>query len=90
MPLGSGVVAGFAQTMNSKDENGWDTDGYHRYYICFHISSQIRIRVRVVSTMPDIIRFDIDIINMRFEYSDMDAVLNIEYIDLRIDRSESL
>jgi hypothetical protein len=44
-------------------ENGSDSDGYHRYYICFHISIWIRIRIRIVSSMSDGIR-DIDIINM--------------------------
>ena len=48
----------------SRDENGSDTDGYHQYYICFHISVRIRIRIRIVSTMSDRIRLDIDIINM--------------------------
>ena len=37
----------------SRDENGSDTDGYHRYYICFHIFVWIRIRIRIVSTMSD-------------------------------------
>ena len=27
-----------------RDENGSDTNGYHLYYICFHISVWIRIR----------------------------------------------
>ena len=26
-----------------RDENGSDTNGYYRYYICFHISGRIRI-----------------------------------------------
>ena len=26
-----------------RDENGSDTDRYHRYYICFHISVWIRL-----------------------------------------------
>jgi hypothetical protein len=26
-----------------RDENGSNTDGYHQYYICFHISVEIRI-----------------------------------------------
>jgi hypothetical protein len=34
-----------------------------------------------VSTMPDRIPLDIDIINMRFEDSDMDTVSDVEYID---------
>jgi hypothetical protein len=41
---------------STKDENGSDTDGYHLYHICFHISGRIRIRVRIVSAMPD--RYD--------------------------------
>ena len=64
--------------MVTGDENGSDTDGYHRYYICFHISVQIRIRIRIVSTMSDRIRLDIDIINIRFEYSDMDTVSDVD------------
>ena len=70
------------------DENGSDTDGYHRYYICFHISVRIRIRIRIVSTMSDMIRLDIDIINMRFEYSDTDTVSNVEYLDSDTDISQ--
>ena len=30
-----------------RDENGSDTNGYHSYYICFHISVRIRIRTRI-------------------------------------------
>jgi hypothetical protein len=65
----------------SRDENGSDTDGYHWYYICFHISGRIRIRVRTVSVIPDRIWLDVDIINIRFEYSDMDTVSDVEYPD---------
>ena len=74
----------------TRDENRLDTDGYHRYYICFHISFQIRIQIRIVSTMPDMIRLGIDIINMRFEYSDMDTVSDVGYLDLDTDRSQHL
>ena len=74
----------------SRDENGSDTDGYHRYYICFHIFVRIRIRIRIVSTMSDRIQLDIDIINMRFEYSDMDMVSDVGYLDLDTDRSQPL
>jgi hypothetical protein len=65
----------------AKNVNGLDTNGYHWYYICFHIS--IRIQIRMVSTMSDRIRLDIDIINMRFEYLDTnkDTVSHIEYLD---------
>ena len=31
----------------TRDENGSDTNGYHSYYICFHISVRIRIRTRI-------------------------------------------
>ena len=72
----------------SRDENGSDTDGYHRCYICFHISVRIRIWIRIVSTMPDRIWLDIDIIDMRFEYSDTDMVSDIEYPDSDTDKSE--
>ena len=73
-----------------RDENGSDTDRYHRYYICFHISVRIRIRIRIVSTMSDRIRLDIDIINMRFEYSDTDTVSDVGYPDSDTDRSQPL
>jgi hypothetical protein len=64
----------------NRDENGTDTNGYH---ICFHI--YVRIRIRIVSTMPDRIRLDIDVINIRFEYSDMDTVSDVKYSDLDTD-----
>jgi hypothetical protein len=73
-----------------RDENGSDTDGYHRYYICFHISGRIQIRIRIVSAMPDRIRFDVDIINMRFEFSDADIESDVKYPDSNTDRSEPL
>jgi hypothetical protein len=57
-----------------RDENGSDTDGYHRYHICFHISGRIWIRIQIVSAMLDRIRFDVDIINMQFEFLDTDTV----------------
>ena len=46
----------------------------------------------IVSTMPDMIRFDIDIINMRLEYSDTDTdtVSDIEYPDSNTDIFEPL
>jgi len=34
-------------------ENGSDTDGYHRYHICFYISGRIQIRIRIISIMSD-------------------------------------
>jgi hypothetical protein len=74
----------------ARDESGSDTNEYHRYYICFHISGRIRIRMWIVSTMADRIRFDVDIINMRFEYSNTDTVSNVEYPDLDTDRYEPL
>ena len=72
------------------DENGSDTDGYHRYYICFYIFVRIRIQIRIVSTMSDRIRLDIEIINMRFEYSDTDTVSDVGYLDSDTDRSQPL
>ena len=80
------------KVLSTRDENGLDTDGYHRYYICFHISVQIRIRIRIVSIMSDMIRLDIDIINMRFEYSDMDTdtVSDVGYPDSDTDKSQPL
>ena len=73
-----------------RDENGLDTDRYHRYYICFHISVRIRIRIRIMSTMSDRIRLDIDITNMRFKYSDTDTVSDVGYPDSDTDRSQPL
>ena len=72
------------------DENGSDTNGYHRYYICFYISVRIRIRIRIISTMSDRIQLGSDITNMRFEYLDTDMVLDVEYTDSDTDRSEPL
>jgi hypothetical protein len=51
----------------SRDENGSDTNRYHWYHICFHISVRIRIRIWIVSTMSNRIWLDINIINMWFE-----------------------
>ena len=76
--------------LGSRDENGSDTDGYHRYYISFYISVRIRIRIRIVSTMLDRIWFNIDIINMWFEYSDTNTVSDVEYPDLDMDRFKPL
>ena len=73
-----------------RDENGSDTDGYHRYHICFHIFDRIRIRIRIMSIMSDKIRLDVDIINIRFKYSDTDTVSDVEYSDSDTDRSEPL
>ena len=86
------AVSKLLDTVIARDENGSDTDRYHRYYICFHIFVRIRIRIRIVSTMSDRIRLDIDIINMRFEYSDTDTdmVSDVEYPDSDTDRSEPL
>ena len=78
------------KVLSTRDENGLDTDGYHRYYICFHISVRIWIRIRIVSTMSDRIQLDIDIINMRFEYSDTDTVSDVGYPDSDTDRSQPL
>ena len=51
-------------SIKARDENGSDTDGYHTYHICFHISSRIRIRIRIISIMSDKIQLDVDIINI--------------------------
>ena len=67
--------------LTTRDENGSDTDEYYRYYICFYISVWIRIRIRIVSTITDRVRLDIDIINMRFKYSDTNTVSDVEYPD---------
>ena len=40
--------------------------------------------------ISDRIRLHIDIMNMRFEYSDTDTVSDVEYSDLDTDRSEPL
>jgi hypothetical protein len=43
-----------------------------------------------VSAKPDRIRFDVNIINMRFEFSDTDMVSDVEYLDSDMDRFEPL
>jgi len=58
----------------TRDENRSDTNGYHWYHICFHIFGRIRIRIPIISIMSDKIRLDVDIINIRFKYSDTDTV----------------
>jgi len=73
-----------------RDENGSDTNGYHRYHICFHISGWIQIRIRIMSIMSDKIQLDVDIINIRFKYSDKDTVSDIKYSDSDTDRFEPL
>ena len=40
--------------------------------------------------MMDMIQLDIDIINMRFDYSDTDTVSDVEYPDSDTDRFELL
>ena len=70
------------------DENGSDMNGYHRYHICFYISGRIRIRIRIMSTILDKIGLDVDIINIRFKYSDTDTVSDVDYSDSNTDRSE--
>ena len=74
----------------SRDENGSDTNGYHSYHICFHIFGQIRIRIRIMSTMSDKIRLNVDIINIRFKYSDTDMVSDIKHSDSDTDKSQPL
>jgi len=74
----------------SRNENGSDTNGYHWYYICFHIFGRIRIRIRIISTMSDKIRLDVDIINIRFKYSDTDTVSDIKHSNSDTDRSQPL
>ena len=76
--------------LDSRDVNGLDTDGYHRYYICFYIFIRIWIRIRIVSAMSDRIRLDIDIINMRFKHLDTDTLSGVEYPDSNTDKSELL
>ena len=73
-----------------RDENGSDTDGYHRYHICFHISGRIRIRKRIISIVSDKVGLDADIVNIRFKYSDTDTVSDVEYPDSDTDRPEPL
>jgi hypothetical protein len=43
-----------------------------------------------MSAMSDKIRFDVDIINMRLEFSDTDTVSDIKYMNSDTDRSEHL
>jgi hypothetical protein len=79
-----------ANLIGTMDENGLDTNGYHLYYICFHISVGIQIQIQILSTMPDRIWLDVDIINMQFDYSDTDTVSDVEYPDSDTDTSEPL
>ena len=74
----------------TRDENGSDMDGYHRYYICFHISVRIRIQIRIISAMSNMIRLGIYIPIMRFKYSNTDTVSDIKYLDSDTDKSERL
>ena len=83
-----GTCAGTRHMDVARDENGSDTDGYYRYHICFHICDRIQIRMRIMSIMSDKIRLDVDIINMRFKYSDIDTVLDVEYSDSDTDKFE--
>ena len=41
-----------------------------------------------MSTMSDKIGLDVNIINIRFKYSDMDMVLDVEYTNSNTDRSK--
>jgi len=43
-----------------------------------------------MSIMSDKIRLDVDIINIRFKYSDTDTVSDVKYSDSDTDRSEPL
>jgi len=43
-----------------------------------------------MSIMSDKIRLDVDIINIRFKYSDTNTVSDVEYSDSNTDRSEPL
>ena len=74
----------------NRDENGSDTDGYHRYHICFHISGRIRIRIWILLIMSDKIQLDVDNINIWFKYSNTDTLSDVEYSDSDTDRSEPL
>jgi hypothetical protein len=40
-----------------------------------------------MSTMSDKIRLNVDIINIRFKYSDTDMISDIKYLDSDTDRS---
>ena len=73
-----------------RDENGSDTDGYHRYYIYFHIFGRILIRIWIMSTMSNKIGLDVDIMNIRFKYSDTGTVSDVAYSNSDTDRSKSL
>jgi hypothetical protein len=73
----------------TKDENGSDTNGYHRYHICFHISGWVRIQIRIILTISDKIQLNIDIINIQFKCLDTDTVSDVEYLDLDTDNSKT-
>jgi hypothetical protein len=47
-------------------------------------------QIWTVSTMLDMIRLDINIINMRFEYSDTDTVSDVKYSDSNTNRFKTL
>ena len=64
-----------------RDQNGSDMDGYHWYHICFHISLRIRIQIQIMSIMSDKIWLDVDIITIRFKYSNTDMVLDVKHSD---------
>lgn len=55
--------------------NGWITMDTNTYS---YSVSRIWIRIRIASAMSDRIQMDIDIINVRFEYSGMDTASDIE------------
>ena len=73
-----------------RDENVSDTNRYHRYHNCFYISGRIRIRIRIMSTILDKIGLDVDIINIRFKYSNTDMVSDVEDLDSDTDKFEPL
>ena len=85
--LGVLITAGAFIT---RDKNRSDTDGYYRYHICFHVFGRIWIRICIRSTISDKIRLDVNIINIRFKYSDTVMVSDIEHSDSDTDRSEPL
>jgi len=63
----SGLMGRKMSCLTSRDENGSETN---RYHICFHIS-----------TISDKIELYVNIINIRFKYSDTNTISGVKYSD---------
>jgi hypothetical protein len=72
-----------------RDENRSDMDGSFILYLFLYFYSE-SIQIRIVLNLSDMIRLNIDIINMRFEYSDTVTVSDVKYLDSDTDMSQLL